>query len=355
MMIAVLIAVGLAALVSGAELLVRGASRLAAAAGISSLVIGLTVVAFGTSAPELAVSIDAALSGVPGIAIGNVVGSNIFNVLLILGVSALIVPLTVSLRLIRLEVPLMIGLSALIWLLAADGSLGVLEGAVLVALLLAYLVFVIRLERRGGNDAPGKESGASTPIWLSIVFVAVGLGLLVAGSRMLTEGAKSLAQALGMSDLVIGLTIVAAGTSLPELVTSVVAGIRGERDIAVGNVVGSNIFNILAILGISSVIAGGSLTVAPWALRFDFPVMLAVAAVCLPVFFTGGTISRWEGALFVLLYGGYTAFLIALNTTPTLEGTLASLLYFVAFPAVALILAASLWLDRRRALLRRGA
>jgi cation:H+ antiporter len=311
---------GLVALVLGAELLVRGASRLALSFGISSLVVGLTVVAFGTSAPELAVSTQSALSGQVDIAIGNVLGSNIFNVLFILGASALIVPLLVNQQLVRQEVPIMIGVSLFTWGLAADGGLSFLDGAFLVTLVLAYTTFLIVQARRAQPKEVVAEYDEALAIpadkgwdrhWaVQMGLVLAGLGLLVLGSHWLVEAAVSFATWLGVSELVIGLTIVAAGTSLPEVATSILAAIRGERDIAVGNVVGSNIFNLTAVLGVSALVAPTSLTISAGVLSFDLPIMAAVAIACLPVFFTGHLIARWEGLLFLAYYIAYTAWLI---------------------------------------------
>ena len=305
---------GLGLLVLGAEWLVKGASRLAAAVGISPLVIGLTVVAYGTSAPEMAVSVKSAWAGQPDLAIGNVVGSNIFNVLFILGAAAVIAPLLVSSQLIRLEVPIMIGTSILAVLLALDGAIGRLDGALLFAGAIAYTVFQVvasRKESAAIREEYAKEFGAKrSSMVANLGFVAAGLVLLVLGSRWLVAGAVAFAQALGVSELVIGLTIVAAGTSLPEVATSILATIRGERDIAVGNVVGSNIFNLLAVLGLSGLVAPAGLPVSEAILRFDAPVMLAVAIACLPIFASGARIARWEGALFLFYYVAYTAYLV---------------------------------------------
>ena len=313
-MTVVLFVAGLGLLVLGAEWLVRGASRLAGALGISPLVIGLTVVAFGTSAPEVAVSVKSAWAGQPDLALGNVVGSNIFNVLFILGASAIITPLVVSSQLIRLDVPVMIGLSVLVFLLAGDGSIGRLDGALLFAGVVVYTAFQVRQSRKESaaiRDEYAQEYApkrSSTPANLALV--AAGLALLVLGSRWLVNGAVAFAQALGVSELVIGLTIVAAGTSLPEVATSILAAFRGERDIAVGNVVGSNIFNLLAVLGLSGLVAPGGLPAPAALLRFDLPVMVAVALACLPIFASGAVIARWEGALFLFYYAAYTAYLV---------------------------------------------
>jgi cation:H+ antiporter len=308
---------GVVLLIWGAELLVRGASRLAVAAGISPLVVGLTVVAFGTSAPELAVTVGSSFTGEADLALGNVVGSNILNILLILGLSALVAPLTVAQQLVRLDVPLVIGASVLVFLLGLDGGIRPLEGVLLFSLLVAYLVYLIRRNRRemadlaalqATEDIPRPEEAG--PWQRNVAFVLAGLMMLALGARWLVESAVATASALGLSELVIGLTVVAAGTSLPEVATSVLASLRGERDIAVGNVVGSNLFNLLAVLGLGSLVSPGGIPVPPGALSFDIPVMIAVAIAALPVFFTGYTIQRWEGGVFLLYYIAYTTFLV---------------------------------------------
>ena len=314
---ALMLIAGLALLVVGAEALVRGASKIAAAVGISPQVIGLTVVAFGTSAPELAVGVQAALAGSGDIALGNVIGSNIFNILVIIGLSAAIIPLVVHQQLVRWEVPLVIGLSVLVLLLGMDGQLGRSEGALLFLGLVAYIIFQIWKGRSESeevqqeyaheySDGRGKSAGQ----WaLNVALLVAGLGMLVLGADWLVESATGIARSLGISELVIGLTIVAAGTSAPELATSGMAAVRGERDIAVGNAIGSNVFNILGVLGLTAALAPNGIAVPESALRFDIPVMIAVAVAALPIFFTGYTIARWEGLLFLALYGGYVLFL----------------------------------------------
>jgi cation:H+ antiporter len=331
--------VGLALLVIGAELLVRGASRLALAVGVSPLVIGLTVVAYGTSAPEVAVSVSAAFGGQADIAVGNVVGSNIFNVLFILGVSALIVPLVVNRQIIRQEVPIMIGVSSLFIALGWDGRIGPFEAALFLFLLLAYTTFLIVQSRREIKASSVGQSGEvplATDGWASSRLVQVGMviaGLvcLVAGARLLVSASVAFAQALGVSDLVIGLTIVAAGTSLPEVATSITAAIKGERDIAVGNVIGSNTFNILGALGLSGVAAGsGGLGVAPPVMAFDIWIMLATAVACIPIFLTGREIARWEGAVFVAYYVFYVTYLVlAAEQHEALTTVATAMVYFV--------------------------
>lgn len=314
---------GLVLLVAGAEALVRGASNLAARFGVSPLIIGLTVVAFGTSAPETAVSIQASLEGSGDIAVGNVIGSNIANILLILGLSALVAPLLVSRQLVRLDVPVMIGAGVLTFLLAWNGSVSRLDGMVLLAFLLLYTLFLIILSKRDRKLAATLEAVEAPPVdgdsrpfgWLvQLLLIVLGLGLLVLGSNLLIEGAVALARALGLSELVIGLTVIAVGTSMPELATSLLAVYRGERDIAVGNVVGSCIFNLLLVLGAGAVVSADGLSISPNALAFDLPVMLAVFIACLPIFFSGYRINRWEGLLFFGYYGAYTLYLVMFST-----------------------------------------
>jgi cation:H+ antiporter len=309
-----LLLAGFVLLIGGAELLVRGASQLAADLGISPLVIGLTVVAFGTSAPELAVSVLSAHSGQAGIALGNVVGSNICNVLLILGLSALVAPLVVARQVVRLEVPIMIGVSLLLLLFALDGIIGPWEGGLFFAGVIVYTVWTVRRSRRENREqSPPEEAppaGGRSGRGVQILQIAGGLVLLGVGSKWLIDGAVSVASYFGVSDLVIGLTVVAIGTSLPELATSVLASLRGQRDIAVGNVVGSNIFNILVVLGLTAIFAPAGVPVPQSALTFDLPVMLAVAVACLPIFLTGHLIARWEGGLFFVYYLAYTLFIV---------------------------------------------
>jgi cation:H+ antiporter len=311
---------GLAGLIAGAELLVRGASKLALSFGLSPLVVGLTIVAFGTSSPELAVSVGAALGGQTDIAVGNVVGSNVFNVLFILGLSALITPLVVNIQLVRQEVPIMIGASLLLLVLGLDGRISAVDGAMLAALMVAYTVFLVVQSRRETQAAqdeyaaevkPAAAGGWDSRLPVQLALIVVGLALLVLGSQGLVTAAVTFARVLGVSDVVIGLTIVAAGTSMPEVAASVMAAFKGERDIAVGNVVGSNTFNILGCLGASALASGGAgLGMPASVMAFDIWVMLAVALACLPVFMTGREIARWEGAIFLGYYIAYVAYLI---------------------------------------------
>ena len=305
-----LIVVGLVILTAGAEGLVRGGAALALRLGITPLAVGLTVVAFGTSSPELVVSVSTALEGRGDLAVGNVVGSNIFNVALILGVAALVRPAAVQSQTVRIDVPIVIASSALLVAFLADGRLGPLDGAVLLAGAGAYTAFTLWQARREAPAVQAQASDAmpaSGPAWRDALFVAGGLALLVGGARMFVDGAVSIAQAVGLSEAVIGLTILAAGTSLPELATSVVAAVRGQSDIAIGNVVGSNIFNVLGILGVSSLVRpldpGGVGAV-------DFAVMVVLAVALLPLLRTGFRLDRFEGALLLSSYVGYTAYLL---------------------------------------------
>ncbi len=340
---------GLILLVIGAEALVRGASKLATKVGISSLVIGLTVVAFGTSTPELAVSVQSGLQGQADIAIGNVVGSNIFNVLFILGISATITPLLVSKQLIRIDVPIMIGASILTYIFVLDGRLVLWEGIILFLGIIFYTLISIRRSRRESAAIKAEyeaEFGTEPPktttgVLVNLVLIVVGLAALALGSQWLVDGAVIIANALGVSELVIGLTIVAIGTSLPEVATSIVATIRGERDIAVGNVVGSNIFNLLAVLGLSSISSLSGINISSVALSFDIPFMVLVAVACLPIFFTGNIIARWEGLLFLVYYVAYTLYLLYSSTQAPQLATLSTVAIYILVPITLIALLAT--------------
>ncbi|RJG11917.1 sodium:calcium antiporter [Pseudomonas cavernicola] len=345
---------GLLLLVAGAELLVRGAAKLAAQLGIPPLIIGLTVVAFGTSAPETAVSVQAALSGSGDIAVGNVIGSNIANILLVLGASALLAPLLVPRQLIRLDIPLMIAASLLAYALAWDGRLSRLDGALLFSAITVYTLYLIlhaRADKSTTDDQFSAAFGQFKPVtaftWLlNLALIAVGLLLLVPGSGLMVEGAVTLARALGLSELVIGLSVVAVSTCLPEFVTSILAALKGQRDIAVGNIVGSNIFNLLCALGLASMLAPQGLSISPNALAFDFPVMLTVAIACLPIFFANYRINRWVGILFLGYYLAYSAYLLLFATNRPFYKILGDAILWYALPLTAItliILSARAW------------
>lgn len=315
----VALVVGLACLVAGAEFLVRGAAGIAGRLGIAPVVIGLTVVAFGTSAPELAVSVSASASGSADVALGNVVGSNIGNILLILGAAALVGGLAVDQRIVRLDIPVLLVASVGVLVLSLDNDIGRVDGIVLFAGIVAYVAWLVRSATRERPEVLEEYDEAievleggedDRPLAVQIGLVALGLAVLVAGSQLLVNSATDIAEELGVSDLVIGLTVVAIGTSLPELATSVLAAMRGQRDIAVGNVVGSNLFNLLCVLGLTGIVSGDGIPVTDDSLRLDFPVMLAATAALLPVVRRGFRIERWEGVVFIVLYVGYVGYLV---------------------------------------------
>ncbi|WP_412068460.1 calcium/sodium antiporter [Rubrivirga sp. IMCC43871] len=300
---------GLALLMAAATALVRGAASLALRLGLSPLVVGLTVVAFGTSAPELVVSVQAALAGAGGIAVGNVVGSNIANVGLILALAVLVRPIATDPTVLRRDLPVLLATTVAVSVLLLDGQLGALEGAGLIAALLAYLAWSVRQARRDSAEAtlPVAEPG---PVWRDAALVAGGLGGLVLGADLFVGGAVALAEGAGVSNAVIGLTVVAVGTSLPELATSVVAAARGEGELAVGNVVGSNVFNLLGILGIGAIVRP---LVAPGLQVVDLAVMAAFAAVLVPMMVSGRRLVRPEAMVLLAAYVGYIGYLAVLH------------------------------------------
>ncbi len=341
----ILFVCGFIALIGGAELMVRGAAHLAKVVGISPLVVGLTVVAFGTSAPELGVSVMSSFSGQSDIALGNVVGSNIANILLILGLSALAAPLVVSRQLLRVEVPLMLGVSLLTWGMALDGNIGRFEGLLLFAGVIGYTLWAFRRSRRNNSrenqktiGEPGDMTVKGNSLVSNLLLILAGLALLGVGSNWLVSGAVALAKLFGVSDLLIGLTIVSVGTSMPELATSVMASLRGQRDMAVGNIVGSNLFNLMAVLGLTAVVAPDGVNVAAQALKFDLPVMIAVMAASIPIFFSGYLISRGEGAMLTGYYLIYTLYLVLSAVGHQTLPALSAGLVWVALPLTGLLL-----------------
>jgi len=309
---------GLVILIVGADLLVRGASRLAAAFSVSPLVIGLTIVAIGTASPEIAVSLQAAVAGQGDLTLGNVLGSNIFNILFILGITALFAPIVIAEQLIRKDAPIMLAISLLAWALASDGVISFVDGKILVLLLVVYTVFALRqsssesadVQNEYAKEFAAKQSRTKRNMVINILFILAGLGSLVLGSRWLVSSAVTIARALGVSELMIGLTIVAMGTSLPEVATCVIAAFKGESDIAVGNAVGSNIFNLLGVLGLGALLATDGIAVSREVLQLDFPVMVFVALVCLPVFYIDSRISRMEGLLLLGYYVLYITYIV---------------------------------------------
>ncbi len=311
--------IGLGCLVAGAELLVKGAAAIATRLGEQPVVIGLTVVAFGTSAPELAVSVGSAISGNSDVAFGNVVGSNIVNILLILGASAVVGGLAVSQRIVRIDVPLLVGVSFVALLMSLDNRIGRVDGAILFSGVIANTWWLIRASRRETADISQEyavvidsfESAvADRPIHVQVALVVGGLVVLVIGSQLLVSSATDVAESLGVSDLVIGLTIVAIGTSLPEFATSIMAAIRGQRDIAVGNVIGSNLFNLMCVLGLTGIVSPDGVNVGDSSLRLDFPVMVAATIVLVPIMWNGFQIRRWEGIVLAAFYVVYIAYLV---------------------------------------------
>jgi cation:H+ antiporter len=295
----------------GAESVVRGSASIAVRAGVTPLVIGLTVVAFGTSAPELIVSVSAALTGYGAIAVGNVVGSNISNIALILGITAIIAPPEIHAQVIRRDLPILVATTVLLVVLMSDDHLGRIEGVCLLLGLVVYTGWTLRAARlepstvqHEFDEVIPKPVG---PAWRDVAFVAGGMLLLVGGAHLLVRGAVIVATAAGISDTVIGLTVVAIGTSLPELVTSFVAAVRRQSDIAVGNVVGSNIFNSLGIIGAAAL----ARPIAEFGMRpVDFGVMLILTVILLPLMRTGFRLSRWEGGLLLAGYVAYLGYLL---------------------------------------------
>ncbi len=315
---------GLLLLVAGGELLVRGAVQVATRAGVSPLVIGLTFVGFGTSTPELVTSVEAALTGSPGIAYGNIVGSNIANILLILGVTSLLFPIAVTSGALKRDSLVMLSVAVLFAAVSATMPVGPVIGTLFVAGLAAYVFIAFRQERRsaaaghgavydksmatqGADPALAPAAGAGHPVALSVATALAGLAIVVLGGNLLVSGAVNLARSFGISETVIGLTIVAVGTSMPELATSVVAALRKQTDVAFGNIVGSNIYNLLGIGGITGMMAPGP--VPAEIVGFDNPVMVGVSVLVILLAYTGGRICRWEGGLLLAGYVAYVAWI----------------------------------------------
>ncbi|MFZ9744506.1 MAG: calcium/sodium antiporter [Aquiluna sp.] len=330
-----LVLAGLVVLITGGESLVRGASTLASKLGISNLVIGLVVVSAATSAPELAVTLGAVLGGEPGLAVGNVVGSNIVNILFILGLSAIFLPLLIQRQVVRFDMPVMLSMALALLFFSFDGEISQIEGVLLFAGLLFHTIASIRIGRKEvvtENITPAQPALNAKPVklWLALILLVVGIGALALGAQLLVTGAVNIATSLGISGLVIGLTVVAIGTSLPELATSIIAIRRGERDMAVGNIVGSNIFNIGMVLGLPAILFAEGIPIPPAAIAVDLPLMVAASLALVPIAFTGFSIARWEGGLFVGLYAAYITFVILDSTGhDAATGFTAVMLWFV--------------------------
>jgi cation:H+ antiporter len=351
-----LLVAGFALLLLGAGALVRGAASLARRAGVSPLIIGVTLVAYLTSAPEVSVSVLGAAKGQDDIAASNVIGSNIFNVLFVLGVCALLRPLVVAQQLVLREVPIMIGVCVVAWLFAANGNLSALEGAILLAGLALFTYDTVRTSRAETAAIAG-EYDAGVPavsgsVWRDCALVAAGLAMLVLGGDWLVASAVDIAKSFGVDETTIGLTIVAAGTSMPEVATSVVATLRGERDIAVGNVIGSSIFNVLGILGLAALVSDGGLALPSALVSFDLPLMVAVAVACLPLVAGDHRIPRVVGALFLAYYAAYVAYLVLASKQ---HGAAEPFSYVMLEFAAPLTVAAVIAYFYRRATERRGA
>ncbi len=320
--------VGLAALVFGADMMVRGGAEVAARFGISPIVIGLTVVSIGTSMPELAIGVVSAREGSGTLAVGNLTGTNIVNLLLILGLSALILPLAMAARTLRFELPVMAGAAVLMLVLSLDGTLSRVDGIILVTCAVAYTVALIRMTRRESHavvgeydeedeydeeyasEEPGETAARIRPTAWHVRMMLIGIVLVVSGADWLVNGAVGMARSFGVSDALIGLTVVAIGTSVPELVTTVVSTLRGNRDIAVGNLLGSSIYNVLLILGVICIAASDGLVMPASLVRVDIPILVAVALVCIPIFVSGRRISRGEGGAMVAAYLTYLTFVL---------------------------------------------
>jgi cation:H+ antiporter len=349
------IVIGILLLFGGGELFVAGAVALSLLLGIPQIVIGLTVVSMGTSAPELFVSLLSTLQGGTGgdaIAVSNVVGSNIFNVMVVLGASAAVIPLRVQSRLVRRDVPLLLGVSMATWGMASGGRITWVAGLALITGLVINLVWEVRSAREEPSEAgEDLDTDGASPAPQALIKLAAGLGLLVWGSQLLVKGAIAAAQGLGVSETVIGLTIVSAGTSMPELVTSLVAAYRGKADLAIGNVVGSNLLNQLVILGVCGLASGGSgLLVDPVMLSRDFPIMVATTLACLPIFWTGGVITRLEGWILLGLYGLYLVEQILTNIGSAMSDEYRLVVLVAVIPLILVFLTWQVlsWRERRR-------
>lgn len=317
-MTVLLFIIGLVTLIGGAELFLKSVDKFGAAWSVSPVVMGLTVVAFATGAPELAISLQAAAEGRPDLVLGNILGSNVANILLILGIAGLVKPLKITKRIIRIDVPMVIAASVLLYVLAMDGSLTPLDGGIILFALLAYSLFMysqIRKDRAANKkldsqDLPEVGEPVTTLFYGKyILLLLAGLVLIVMGSRWMVDAAVQIAEILGISELIIGLTIVSIGTSLPEVATSLSSVRKGDSDTAVANVMGSNLYNILLTLGLTIVVAPGALDVSLEVINLDLPIMLIVAGACIPLFIPGSKLDRGEAGGFLFYYLSYMAYL----------------------------------------------
>ena len=342
-----LLLAGLGGLAVGGSLLVTGAAGVGLRLGMAPALVGLTIVAAGTSAPELAVTAQAVASGDSALAVGGVIGSNIANVLLVLGVAALLGTITVASRVVRIDVPLMVAASLAFALLALDGELGRADGAVLVAALVAFVWWTTRQ-----GEAPSEEvPDAAGPLGRTVAQLVGGLVALVVAARVVVGSAESLAVDLGVPELVVGLTVVALGTSAPEVATTLVAARRGEQDLAVGNAVGSNIFNVVMVLGLPSLIAG--IEVDEAARSLDLPIMVAVAVATLPIVAYNHRLNRWEGVVFVAYYAAYLGYLALDATDHQSTDSFGFVMLAFVVPLTVITIATVAWRERRHLAARR--
>jgi len=317
---AVTFVLGLAALVAGAEVMVRGGTKIASRLGISAIVVGLTVVSIGTSTPELAIGVVAASEGSGAMAVGNIAGANVINLLFVLGLSALIRPLAIQMRTLRMELPVMAGAAMLLWLLAADSVLSRVDGLILVTGAIGYTCAVVWAARRETPDVADEfagayasretrlDSGRRTAV--DIGMTLGGIAIIVLGAQLLVDAAVDMAREFHVSDALIGLTVVAIGTTAPELVTTVVSTLRGERDIAIGNLLGSSMYNTLLILGVICLVPAHGLELPRELVRVDIPIMVAATLVCIPIFVSGRRVRRIEGAAMVTAYVAFLVFVL---------------------------------------------
>lgn len=352
----VLFVVGLATLIGGAELFLKSVDKFGAAWSVSPVVMGLTVVAFATGAPELAISLQAAVDGKPDLVVGNILGSNIANILLILGIAGLVHPLKITKRIIKVDVPMVIAASTLLFVLAMDGLLSPLDGGIIFLALIGYSIFMyfqIRKDRADNISVKGTESKLAEPLSTAfyvkyVLLLLVGLVLIVMGSRFMVHSAVEIAGVLGISELIIGLTIVSIGTSLPEVATSVSAVRRGDSDTAVANVMGSNLYNILLTLSLTVLIAPGAISVSMDAVNLDLPFMLIVAGACLPLFWPGKELGRPEAFGFLTYYGLYLAYLVLISIQHPFKDQFEGIMVWVVIPITVLLIILKFILDYRR-------
>ncbi|SMO53814.1 calcium/sodium antiporter [Gracilimonas mengyeensis] len=349
--------IGLVLLITGAELFLNSVDKFGIAWRISPLIMGLTVVAFATGAPELAISLQAAADGQPDLVLGNIIGSNISNILLILGITGVLAPLAITNKVIKRDIPMVLAASVLMYVLAMDGWLTPLDGFIILAALVAYSMFIyfqIKSDRKKNtgedlsNAAQEILKGSPTWFYTKYLFLLLGgLVMIVAGSRLMVDAAVTIAEVLGVSELIIGLTIVSIGTSLPEVATSLSAARKGDSDTAIANVLGSNLYNILLTLGLTIVIAPGALSVSAEAIRFDMPVMIIVVVACLPLFWPGKELGRAEATGFLLYYASYLGYLVLLAMGHAVVDTFELVMIWGIIPLTILLIIVKFVMDLR--------